>query len=71
MHPYISQLVAEDRSRDMRRRAAAAQRARSARASGQGRGRAWFGRPEGRRARDARAARQPACGQPTTATVRS
>ena len=69
MHPYISQLVSEERTRDMHRRAAAAQRSRAARASGQGR--TWFGRLQGRPARDARAARQPACGQHATMAARS
>jgi hypothetical protein len=71
MHPYITQLVSEERTRDMHRRAAAAQRSRLARASSQGRGRTWFGRLESQRARDARAARQPACSQPTTMAARS
>lgn len=65
MHPYISQRVAAERARDMHRRAAAAQRSRAARSSGQRRGWTWFGRTEGRRARAAHAASQPACSQQT------
>ncbi len=69
MHPYISQMVAADRTRDMQQRAAAARRGRAARDSGPGR--AWFGRAESRRAKTARAALQPGCGQHTTAAARS
>ena len=67
MHPYISQMVAAERARDMHQRAAAAQRT----ALGGGPGRTWFWQTEGRGAKAARAARQPACGQQTTAAARS
>ena len=69
MHPYISQMVAEERTRDMQQRAAAARRGRAARDSAPGR--AWFGRTKSRRARTARAALQPGCSQHTTAAARS
>jgi hypothetical protein len=69
MHPYISQMVAAERTRDMQQRAAAARRGRAARASGPGR--AWFGRTESRRAMTAPAARQSGGSQHTTAAARS
>ena len=69
MHPYISQMVAEERTRDMQQRAAAARRGRAARKSAPDR--AWFGRTESRRAKAARAALQPGCSQHPAAAARS